>query len=347
MVSFSYFNAFNSLLNNMELIRKIYSTLAGTRKDTLVTKGAHIVTLLWCCDLWFSAKMSHEFVGDVHVIIKGNFLLSLSLSLQKSLFMLPTSLVRSLPWKLTSCTSYQACTPPLGKRTLCYSVKVCDRICQARILKFTWNLCTLLIFTKKKIYLCIRRLNLIDIERIAPLEEGCLPHHLAETQKQVGCLRQSTRANVDIMYHTFYIHTPKAGFCLTGETRTIYSDGVIINNFPHKFTIWDFSTRPMGTVPGLCGSKLQSRPTGSPWAPLLEVSYLVARGRWLSDGRTAACDLSNLVYSIWSECACVCSHSYGSDSRLPHRLGEDSYAEPEVHRILCWRADVQEQLWLC
>lgn len=39
MVSFSYFNAFNSLLNNMELIRKIYSTLAGTRKDTLVTKG--------------------------------------------------------------------------------------------------------------------------------------------------------------------------------------------------------------------------------------------------------------------------------------------------------------------
>uniref|UniRef100_A0AAX7T0C8 EF-hand domain-containing protein n=1 Tax=Astatotilapia calliptera TaxID=8154 RepID=A0AAX7T0C8_ASTCA len=45
MVSFSYFNAFNSLLNNMELIRKIYSTLAGTRKDTLVTKGAHIRSL--------------------------------------------------------------------------------------------------------------------------------------------------------------------------------------------------------------------------------------------------------------------------------------------------------------
>uniref|UniRef100_A0A8C7ZXH6 Solute carrier family 25 member 12 n=1 Tax=Oryzias sinensis TaxID=183150 RepID=A0A8C7ZXH6_9TELE len=39
MVSFSYFNAFNALLNNMELIRKIYSTLAGTHKDTLVTKG--------------------------------------------------------------------------------------------------------------------------------------------------------------------------------------------------------------------------------------------------------------------------------------------------------------------
>ena len=39
MVSFSYFNAFNSLLNNMELIRKIYSTMAGSYKDTLVTKG--------------------------------------------------------------------------------------------------------------------------------------------------------------------------------------------------------------------------------------------------------------------------------------------------------------------
>uniref|UniRef100_A0A8C6X0F4 Solute carrier family 25 member 12 n=1 Tax=Naja naja TaxID=35670 RepID=A0A8C6X0F4_NAJNA len=37
-VSFSYFNAFNSLLNNMELVRKIYSLLAGTRKDVEVTK---------------------------------------------------------------------------------------------------------------------------------------------------------------------------------------------------------------------------------------------------------------------------------------------------------------------
>lgn len=33
-----------------------------------------------------------------------------------------------------------------------------------------------------------------------------------------------------------------------------------------------FTIRLMGTLPGLCGSKLQSRPTGSPWAPLLEVS---------------------------------------------------------------------------
>lgn len=47
MVSFSYFNAFNSLLNNMELIRKIYSTMAGTRKDTLVTKGVHITAFVF------------------------------------------------------------------------------------------------------------------------------------------------------------------------------------------------------------------------------------------------------------------------------------------------------------
>ncbi|RXN01246.1 hypothetical protein EOD39_7353 [Acipenser ruthenus] len=42
-VSFSYFNGFNSLLNNMELIRKIYSTLAGTRKDVEVTKEEFIL----------------------------------------------------------------------------------------------------------------------------------------------------------------------------------------------------------------------------------------------------------------------------------------------------------------
>uniref|UniRef100_A0A672T3I9 Solute carrier family 25 member 13 n=1 Tax=Sinocyclocheilus grahami TaxID=75366 RepID=A0A672T3I9_SINGR len=39
-VSFSYFNGFNSLLNNMELIRKIYTTLAGNRKDVEVTKAS-------------------------------------------------------------------------------------------------------------------------------------------------------------------------------------------------------------------------------------------------------------------------------------------------------------------
>ncbi|XP_054847649.1 electrogenic aspartate/glutamate antiporter SLC25A13, mitochondrial [Eublepharis macularius] len=42
-VSFSYFNGFNTLLNNMELIRKIYSTLAGNRKDVEVTKEEFVL----------------------------------------------------------------------------------------------------------------------------------------------------------------------------------------------------------------------------------------------------------------------------------------------------------------
>lgn len=37
-----------------------------------------------------------------------------------------------------------------------------------------------------------RRLNLADIDRIAPLEEGALPYHLAEVQKQVGFPRDGT-----------------------------------------------------------------------------------------------------------------------------------------------------------
>ncbi|NXF09516.1 CMC1 protein, partial [Smithornis capensis] len=37
-VSFSFFNAFNALLNNMDLVRKIYSNIAGARKDVEVTK---------------------------------------------------------------------------------------------------------------------------------------------------------------------------------------------------------------------------------------------------------------------------------------------------------------------
>uniref|UniRef100_A0A668A1G1 Solute carrier family 25 member 12 n=1 Tax=Myripristis murdjan TaxID=586833 RepID=A0A668A1G1_9TELE len=100
MVSFSYFNAFNSLLNNMELIRKIYSTLAGSRKDTLVTK--------------------EEFV---HAANKFGQI---------------TPMEIDILYQLSGLHS------PSG------------------------------------------RLNLADIERIAPLEEGSLPYHLAETQKQHG-----------------------------------------------------------------------------------------------------------------------------------------------------------------
>ncbi|KAG7466872.1 hypothetical protein MATL_G00146990 [Megalops atlanticus] len=98
LVSFSYFNAFNSLLNNMELIRKIYSTLAGSRKDTLVTKEEFI-------------HAANKF-GQI------------------------TPMEIDILYQLSGLHTHSG------------------------------------------------RLNLADIERIAPLEEGSLPHHLAEIQRQ-------------------------------------------------------------------------------------------------------------------------------------------------------------------
>jgi len=44
-----------------------------------------------------------------------------------------------------------------------------------------------------------RRLNLADIERIAPLEEGALPYNLAEVQRQVS-LSVRVHLNVCIYY---------------------------------------------------------------------------------------------------------------------------------------------------
>ncbi|CAB1328495.1 unnamed protein product [Coregonus sp. 'balchen'] len=98
MVSFSYFNAFNALLNNMELIRKIYSTLAGTYKDTLVTK--------------------EEFVSAANKFGQIN------------------------PMEID------------------------------------------ILYQLSGLYAHSGKLNLADIERIAPLEEGALPYHLAEIQRQ-------------------------------------------------------------------------------------------------------------------------------------------------------------------
>uniref|UniRef100_A0A7N8YH31 Solute carrier family 25 member 12 n=2 Tax=Mastacembelus armatus TaxID=205130 RepID=A0A7N8YH31_9TELE len=99
MVSFSYFNAFNALLNNMELVRKIYSTLAGTQRDTLVTK--------------------EEFV---HAANKFGQI---------------TPMEIDILYQLARLHSHSG------------------------------------------------RLNLADIERIAPLEEGDMPYHLAEAHRQV------------------------------------------------------------------------------------------------------------------------------------------------------------------
>ncbi|KAG7331106.1 hypothetical protein KOW79_005075 [Hemibagrus wyckioides] len=98
MVSFSFFNAFNSLLNNMEIIRKIYSTIAGTRKDTLVTK--------------------EEFVNAANRF--GQI----------------TPMEIDILYQLSGLHTHSG------------------------------------------------RLSLADIERIAPLEEGALPYHLAEVQRQ-------------------------------------------------------------------------------------------------------------------------------------------------------------------
>lgn len=43
-----------------------------------------------------------------------------------------------------------------------------------------------------------RRLNLADIERIAPLEEGSLPYNLVESQKQVGLTVQAFLIDVTV-----------------------------------------------------------------------------------------------------------------------------------------------------
>ncbi|KAF7662294.1 hypothetical protein LDENG_00240680 [Lucifuga dentata] len=93
-VSFLYFSGFNSLLNNMELIRKIYSMLAGHRRDLEVTKEEFIVA-------------AQRFGQEVDILFQ---LADLS--------------------------------EPRG------------------------------------------RVGLVDIEKIAPLEEGALPYNLAEVQRQ-------------------------------------------------------------------------------------------------------------------------------------------------------------------
>ncbi|TMS18333.1 Calcium-binding mitochondrial carrier protein Aralar2, partial [Larimichthys crocea] len=99
-VSFSYFNGFNSLLNNMELIRKIYSTLAGHRRDVEVTKEEFIVA---------AQRFGQVTPMEVDILFQ---LADLS--------------------------------EPRG------------------------------------------RVGLVDIENIAPLEEGALPYNLAEVQRQVA-----------------------------------------------------------------------------------------------------------------------------------------------------------------
>lgn len=60
-VSFSFFNAFNALLNNMDLVRKIYSNIAGTRRDVEVTKGK--IYFLQFINFFYSVNFV---IGDAH-----------------------------------------------------------------------------------------------------------------------------------------------------------------------------------------------------------------------------------------------------------------------------------------
>lgn len=46
-VSFTYFQAFNSLLKNMELVKKIYQSIVGKKEGTPVTKGIFIYVVLF------------------------------------------------------------------------------------------------------------------------------------------------------------------------------------------------------------------------------------------------------------------------------------------------------------
>ncbi|XP_078460817.1 electrogenic aspartate/glutamate antiporter SLC25A12, mitochondrial-like isoform X2 [Lampetra planeri] len=97
-VSFAFFNAFNSLLNNMELVQKIYSTLAGSSIDMEVTKEEFM--------------LAAQRFGQI------------------------TPIEVDILFHLADLHEHRG------------------------------------------------RLSLIDIERIAPLEEGALPYNLAEKQRQ-------------------------------------------------------------------------------------------------------------------------------------------------------------------
>lgn len=75
-------------------------------------------SLCYCVSVTFSFRhhVAHTSVVNDDVLLR--FFSLISLSLQRSLFMLPTGLARSRLWKLTFCISYPACTLPLGKDSL-------------------------------------------------------------------------------------------------------------------------------------------------------------------------------------------------------------------------------------
>nr|XP_019945982.1 PREDICTED: calcium-binding mitochondrial carrier protein Aralar2 [Paralichthys olivaceus] len=145
-VSFSYFNGFNSLLNNMELIRKIYSTLASHRRDVEVTKALSGV--------WTITDPDQEPMRS-----------------------------RAVPTMATPCWAWLNQWWPLASQT---SAATTLSPSTAQVIKVSSGTLVHVLLMAHKYTLshaCIR-VGLMDIEKIAPLEEGALPYNLAEVQRQ-------------------------------------------------------------------------------------------------------------------------------------------------------------------
>ncbi|KAM7071256.1 electrogenic aspartate/glutamate antiporter SLC25A13, mitochondrial [Acridotheres tristis] len=154
-VSFSYFNGFNSLLNNMELIRKIYSTLAGNRKDVEVTKEEFVLA---------AQKFGQVHPSPLRLLpLSAHYSPTPSNTTQHN-----TTTTRNTQHNTSQHTHYQA-TQPSHNTTL-------HNTTQHYLNQHNTTLITTIAF--------LRRMTLADIERIAPLEEGTLPYNLAEAQRQ-------------------------------------------------------------------------------------------------------------------------------------------------------------------
>ncbi|KAI4817504.1 hypothetical protein KUCAC02_010897 [Chaenocephalus aceratus] len=143
-VSFSYFNGFNSLLNNMELIRKVFSTLAGHRKDVEVTKVLGRKPTL--SGVWTVADPDQE------------------------------------PMRSPGCSHHGYTEVGLGSTREEFIVAA-QRFGQVTPMEVN------ILFQLADLSDPRGRVGLVDIEQIAPLEEGALPYNLAEVQRQTALSR--------------------------------------------------------------------------------------------------------------------------------------------------------------
>ncbi|KAK1880892.1 Calcium-binding mitochondrial carrier protein Aralar2 [Dissostichus eleginoides] len=179
-VSFSYFHGFNSLLNNMELIRKVFSTLAGHRKDVEVTKVLGrkpkprvqpydaICSLIRGVDCSRPRPRAHAlprlFPPWVH---RGWAWLDPRWPVASQTSTQPPPIHPPLPESLR---------PPLG--TAKEFIVAAQRFGQVTPMEVN------ILFQLADLSDPRGRVGLVDIEQIAPLEEGALPYNLAEVQRQ-------------------------------------------------------------------------------------------------------------------------------------------------------------------